>query len=1770
MAAAMVFLTEQAVRAANITFTAPNTCTGDTNALSMGGSVYAYDWGTSTTLNGVPFTSSTAIGSVGGGNITLTGFRNTLAATFVGTNAPYTNLSTAYQNVLKGAVYSNTVSPGYVATVALNNLQVSHVYALQVWVNDSRGGTFSNRLEWIYDGNGEATNLLSFNTTHTNGGVGQYTWGTFTADNTSQSFVLDNDAPGNPENNNILQMNALQLRDVTGVWSGTTSGAWADSDSTSANFTGLSYQAVKNTGATNVFFGDVDGSNNPVVTTSITVGTGGASGENVVFQNNLQAYTFNSADATGIAGANNVTLTGTNIVTFNGANTFTGNTSLSANSTLKLNNSSALADSASISLGAGALLDASSVSLALSSSQTLSGSGTVKGNVTAASGATIVPGIINGAGTLTFNNNLTLNGQAFSFDLGATANGASDKIIVGGTLTLNGNSTISLNLLAGTFFNGTYTLLSYPSKSGSGNFVLGQAYPGMTLNNSSTNVTLTVTGGLAGGGTSGVWIDPTGGNWTTPTNWQGSVIATNKDAVADFSTLTMPANETINVNSTNITIGYMVFGDVGQTYSWTLSGGTNTLAVSSGSPTIMVGTNVQADVNSVLAGSQGLSVEGPGILVLGGANTITNGVSVVNGGSLAVTSVKGLSSMLVSSNNPVVLSNGFFEFATSGALFFTNDLHLLGNANTTNTVYQGSSAQDSFIGRIYGSGVLNITTPNSVVIGQRGDMSGFTGTVLVTGSSSGANAGGFVMGHQDAVTGISGSSNAVFDFEGNTLNYLYNGTTPANNATNYMGALMGNNANVVLNSKNGTGNVTGNLTVEVGALNTSTTFAGKFKDYANANTASSPPQLAVRKVGTGNLTLSGANINTGPSEIRSGQLTVSGSYAASVTVDSGATFELSGSVSSPSVTVNSGGYFLLDNGGSLGSTAVQVNGLMDVSSWSGNFNLQSASLSGSGVVTGAVTLASTTINPGPVGGAGTLIITNGDFSVSGGTLAFDLSNDATNGVNDQLIVNGNLNLNGPATLSINKLNGNLNGGTYRLILFSGALNGSLANLTLQGTGPLDALQQNGNEIDLVISPVATVVWTGGTAGNFWDVTNSPNWTLNGVQTTFTNGEAALFNNTGATNPVVAVPATVQPVAVFVSSSSNYTFTGSADIGDGASLTKSGTGTLTVLNANTYVGGTYVTGGTLMLGDGVTQNGAVAGNIADNATLIMANPSAQTFSGVISGTGAMLKQGAGVLTLNATNSLTGPTTISAGVLELGDGSSADGLLGIGSVTDNSQLLLTEIATATIGNNITGNGGIDNNSTASVILSGNITGTCILTNDVSAASLYLTASNGYSGGTFINNGTVIVNDATLHGLGTGDVVINDGTGTLQFAANGSNVCANSIQLPFNSITEQFTLLNVALVSGSTVRLTGLISGGEAGQITHFVDSPAGSENNRGTLILDNPNNSFTTVPEVYLGTLEFTSDGAFGNVTNAISVNEASHVNTTFYSSTTGGLQFGSNNITLNANRNINLVSTENIDVQSYTGTIAGPITGSGLIKEGAGTLILNGPGSLTNSTTVSAGTLVINNAWTGTNVTVSSGATLSGAGNINAPVQISSGGALAPGVSSTALLTVTSNLLFNSGSTAHMNVNASTSTSDQVAGIGTVTYAGTLTVNNLGGAFTAGQAFQLFSAAGYGGAFAATNLPALAGGLAWKWNSANGTLSVVSGIATNPTNITATVSGENLNLSWPADHTGWRLLVQTNSLTGTNWVTWPNSTTTNSVSIPINSAVPSMFFRMVYP
>jgi hypothetical protein len=74
------------------------------------------------------------------------------------------------------------------------------------------------------------------------------------------------------------------------------------------------------------------------------------------------------------------------------------------------------------------------------------------------------------------------------------------------------------------------------------------------------------------------------------------------------------------------------------------------------------------------------------------------------------------------------------------------------------------------------------------------------------------------------------------------------------------------------------------------------------------------------------------------------------------------------------------------------------------------------------------------------------------------------------------------------------------------------------------------------------------------------------------------------------------------------------------------------------------------------------------------------------------------------------------------------------------------------------------------------------------------------------------------------------------------------------------------------------------------------------------------------------------------------------------------------------------------------------------------------------------------------------------------------------------------------------------------------------------------------------------------------------------ISTNPTNIVASVTNNQLYLSWPANHIGWQLQAQTNSVSkgiSTNWANYNPSTTIHQVAIPINLTNGTVFYRLIY-
>jgi hypothetical protein len=229
--------------------------------------------------------------------------------------------------------------------------------------------------------------------------------------------------------------------------------------------------------------------------------------------------------------------------------------------------------------------------------------------------------------------------------------------------------------------------------------------------------------------------------------------------------------------------------------------------------------------------------------------------------------------------------------------------------------------------------------------------------------------------------------------------------------------------------------------------------------------------------------------------------------------------------------------------------------------------------------------------------------------------------------------------------------------------------------------------------------------------------------------------------------------------------------------------------------------------------------------------------------------------------------------------------------------------------------------------------------------------------------------------------------------------------------------------------------------------------------------------------------------------------------------------------------------------------------------------------------VSSGATLNVNSRGDQTLTLNSGQTLKGSGTVSGNVNANAGSTINPG-DKIGTLNVSGNVTLAGTLLLELNRTNTPSNCDHLTASGSITYGGTLAVTNVGPALQVGNIFQLFSSGVSG--FTAVNLQTndTVNNVKYTWNNtinSNGRITVATVtnlVNTTPTNITAQlVGGTNLNLSWPADHTGWTLQAQTNSLNvglGTNWVIVTGSSATNQVTFPINSANGSVFFRLVYP
>jgi autotransporter-associated beta strand protein len=529
------------------------------------------------------------------------------------------------------------------------------------------------------------------------------------------------------------------------------------------------------------------------------------------------------------------------------------------------------------------------------------------------------------------------------------------------------------------------------------------------------------------------------------------------------------------------------------------------------------------------------------------------------------------------------------------------------------------------------------------------------------------------------------------------------------------------------------------------------------------------------------------------------------------------------------------------------------------------------------------------------GGAGSTFIKTG-----AGTMTFT---DATIDADLLVLDEGTLALGSDLTVAGFAMGGgsgdtHLDLGSSTMTLVGGSFLSGIVGGTVSGSGSLH-LTDNA-DLQLLAFTGAQLTHTGATI-----VDGNAYFGLFGDGAT--NGQSSLEINDNAlveiegANTVTALSGNGGELALCfcatltVNQNIDTTFAGNITDDGGGVLVKAGTGRLTLTGTNTYAGGTVVSGGVL---EGTTNS--LQGDILNNATVEFNQDGNGTYAGEMSGSGALVKSGAGTVSLTAANSYTGGTTITGGTLV----ADADGALGLGALTVNEARLYVNVSQT-----VTSLTGTDN---AAIIFG-------------SAQALTVDQSS----------------DTTYSGLLMGEgALVKDGAGTLtlsgrSFYTGGTTVSGG--RLVGNAYSLQGDILNNAAVEFDQTDSAGVYFGTMSG-----TGSLTASGN--GLLLLGNANSYTGGTTLTGGGMLIAGADGALGN--GALNVEEGVlFVGSETATSLTGG-----------ANSAILIDGTLEINQSSDT-TYNGVIVGNAFVKSGTGTLTFDGGLVETTDLTVSGGTLV---------------------------------------------------------------------------------------------------------------------------------------------------------------------------------------------------------------------
>ena len=1294
--------------------------------------------------------------------------------------------------------------------------------------------------------------------------------------------------------------------------------------------------------------------------------------------------------------------------------------------------------------------------------------------------------------------------------------------------TLNANGTVLIDVISGGPFTigQAYPLIRFTSGGGSGGFAVGvftRAYTASLSTNNNGDGTSTLELNIAGAGAPDRWTGNQSGVWdiNTSTNWFAGGVNTvyldgdgvRFDDTSATQNVTVPA--TVTPNSVLVT---------NSTKNYSITG-------------------------SAIAGSGGLAKYGTGTLTLTNiANTFGGGV-IIGGGTVAVDA----DASLGSSANGIVLSNATlnalatFSSSRAVAVNAANISVGSGQALTLNGVVANNVGAGSLVKS--GAGTLTLNGANTYT----GSTTVSNGTLSVATAQQGGGAisvkdGAALTVVGNTVLSLPASSLTLGVSGASTLALSGIGSVPVVRATNLT---LNGTVTVNIGGVAGTGQFplikyTGSIGgVGYGALSLGTLPLGMSASLSN-NTANSSVDLKVTAIAP--LTWTGINgsawdigVTTNWQFSSTPVVYANGEAVLFDDTASGYSVSLNGLLSPSGVTVNnsSTGYTVSVTNGGFGIAG--GGSLTKLGSSSLTIGKMTNSYSGGTVVAGGtLELATATNIVRQQLGTGSVTVSNNALlqldGLGGNSTVYPvyLPNAVTFDNGRLYGADGGQHLSGAITIAAGGL-GMAEQSANKYLYLDGPVSGS-GTVTIPGSGYLAGFGGFGPvQLTCATNPFnGTVTLNSGQLGiedtNGTALANAT-VNLNGFNANpsvvITNTPVTWSNNLSGTLTFGALGGTValnlndarMPAisTLTLGNSSGAIYSGV--LAGGFNLNKTGSGTQALVGANTYTGNTVISNGTLVIS--TLHAGGGGFTVNDGANLVVTNAGGASAAAIASLT--VGNSGATTLGFEQVSNLTTPVVACSGSLTV-NGTSTIAIIGTNGLAGGNQYPLISVV-----GSLGGGGSLSLSLPPTVVatLVTNAGSPTVIALNVTSVG-FVPSTNAYLAWLVVSNSTGALafypSGFTTNNFGVYYATNAYGAGAVTVTVTNVDATAtNTLFLGGNSqglLTNGLASGPLTLAVGTTNVAVQVVSQDLTQTNTYTValtqlGSPVSSVTYLTSLVLSNSAGAFFNTNNPATGVYAVTNTVANNPVTVTVTNFDSTATNTLFLGLTP--LQLLTNGL---ASGVLNLpVGTTNLTVQTVSQSLT--VTNNytvNLTLQDTNALLSNlfiTPGALSQAFSPGLKTYTATNTYPATNVTVT-----------------------ATSADGTAALA----LGFNTGGSYGIPL---------TNGVASVT--NTMSLSSPANVLAVQVVSQDLSQ---------TNIY---------------TVNVLLQPSQSVPKLTNSVSGNNLVLSWPADHLGYRLLVQTNNLNkgvsgNTNdWGTVAGSQSLTATNLAIiKTGVTNQYYKLVYP